>query len=112
MLRGEIGIYTIGSGRVTHTFDKPPIPDEELRPQVAPASMELIQPAEDLETILDQTQDVSKRVQDLMRKIDRLPPGRYEIVIEKPEMRAMDWTARVERLEKIDTFRLSKYNPE
>ena len=65
-----------------------------------------------IEPILEITQDVSARVQELMRKIDRLPPGVYELMIEKQDMRAASWQVNIVRLERIDNFRLSKYIPE
>jgi hypothetical protein len=65
-----------------------------------------------LETVLAETKDVSERIKSLMRKIDRLPPGLYELTIAKAEVRAMDWDITVVRLEPIETFSLSKYQPE
>lgn len=65
-----------------------------------------------IEETLDQTQDVSARVQNLMRAIDRLPAGMYELVLTKPDMRAANWEVNIVRLERIETLRLSKYNPE
>jgi hypothetical protein len=62
-----------------------------------------------VEEIIEVTQDVSLRVQNLMRRIDRLPPGTYELVLEKNEMRAMDWQVSIMRLERIEILRLSKY---
>ena len=65
-----------------------------------------------IEEIIAETQDVSARVAELMRKIDRLPPGNYELSIAKPEIRALDWTINIKRLERIESFRLSRYLPE
>jgi len=65
-----------------------------------------------IELIIAQTQDVSERVKSLMRKIDRLPAGTYELTLAKSEVRAMDWYIDIVRLEKIETFSLSKYQPE
>ena len=67
---------------------------------------------DDLTTTLAQTQDVSPRVQELMRKIDRLPAGTYELTLAKGDVRSMDWHVEIVRLEKIETFSLSKYQPE
>lgn len=56
--------------------------------------------------------DLSPRVVELARKIDRLPPGSYEIEIIKGEVRAQDWKVEIVRTEKIETFTASKYHPE
>lgn len=65
-----------------------------------------------VETAIKQTQDVSARVQELMRKIDRLPAGTYELTIAKPEIRALDWTIDIVRVERIERLQLSKYMAE
>lgn len=65
-----------------------------------------------IQTTITQTQDVSARVQTLMRRIDRLPPGMYELTIVKPETRAADWRIDIVRLERIETLHISKYQPE
>ena len=65
-----------------------------------------------IDTVIMQTQDVSARVKELMRRIDRLPPGTYELTIAKDEIRAMDWVIDIVRLEPIGNFYLSKYQPE
>lgn len=68
-------------------------------------------PAENVDSAIPELQDVSMRVQELMRKIDRLPPGTYELTITKGEIRAMPWDVNISRLERIETLRLSKYLP-
>lgn len=65
-----------------------------------------------IEEIIEKTQDVSARVVELMRKLDRLPAGVYEITIVKSDVRAMAWTGDITRLERIETLRLSKYQAE
>ena len=70
------------------------------------------QPDPTIETTIAETQDVSARVLELMRRVDRLPPGVYELTIEKQDMRAADWQVNIVRLERIENFRLSKYRPE
>jgi hypothetical protein len=59
-----------------------------------------------------QPQDISARVQELARIIDRLPPGKFEITIEKPEVRAADWRVDVVRLEKLQHITLPKIMPD
>ena len=61
---------------------------------------------------IQQAQDVSARVRELMQKIDRLPAGTYELTIVKPEIRAVPWDIDIVRVERIESFRLSKYRPE
>lgn len=39
--------------------------------------------------------DLSPRVVSLARQIDRLPPGRYTIEIEKPEVKPMPWEVQI-----------------
>ena len=56
--------------------------------------------------------DVSPRVVELMRRIDRLPAGSFEITITKPEVRAAEWQIEIVRTEPIMRFALSKYQPE
>ncbi len=65
-----------------------------------------------MESTIAETDDVSERAKDLMRKIDRLPAGTYELTIAKGEVRAMDWYISIVRLERIEEFNLSKYQPE
>lgn len=43
--------------------------------------------------------DLSPRVVELARFIDRLPPGTHLIELEKPEVRALDWNVVVSRKE-------------
>jgi hypothetical protein len=61
---------------------------------------------------LENAGDVSPRVHELMQRIDRLPPGTYEITIEKPEVKAGIWQIEIVRTERIDRLSLSKYAPE
>lgn len=56
--------------------------------------------------------DLSPRVVELMQRLDRLPAGTYHIAVTKPEIRQQDWQVEIVRLEKIQHFRLSKYQPE
>ena len=56
--------------------------------------------------------DLSPRVVQLARMLDRLPPGNYEISLSKQEMRAQDWNVEIVRTERIATVQLPKYNPE
>jgi hypothetical protein len=65
-----------------------------------------------IEEIIASTQDVSARVVELMRKLDRLPAGTYEITIVKSDVRAMAWMGDITRLERIENFRLSRYHAE
>jgi hypothetical protein len=68
---------------------------------------------------LEPAKDVSPRVHELMQRIDRLPPGTYELILVKPEIRAVEWDGRITDKNKdmvIDTFSISKrksnYAPE
>lgn len=61
---------------------------------------------------LENSNDVSPRVHELMQRIDRLPAGKYEITITKPEIRAADWDIEIVRMENIERLQLSKYMPE
>ena len=56
--------------------------------------------------------DLSPRVVQLARMLDRLPPGNYEISLQKQDLRAQDWNVEIVRTEKIATVQLQKYNPE
>lgn len=56
--------------------------------------------------------DLSPRVVQLARMLDRLPPGNYEISLSKQDLRAQDWSVEIVRTEKIATVNLTKYNPE
>jgi hypothetical protein len=67
---------------------------------------------EPLQNPISTVDDVSPRVRELMQRIDRYPPGTYEIRIVKPEMRAAEWDIDIVRLDRIETYRLSKYHPE
>lgn len=64
------------------------------------------------ESVLPELQDVSARVKELVRRIDRLPAGTYELTFTKQDVRAMDWRVDVVRVERIESFSLSKYQPE
>jgi hypothetical protein len=63
-----------------------------------------------------QTQtDVSPRVHELMQRLDRLPPGTYQLIIVKDDIRAMDWSGEILNVQKIERFSVSKsgsYNSE
>jgi len=54
--------------------------------------------------------DASPRVNELMQRLDRLPPGTYQLTIVKNEVRAMDWTGEILQVEykKIEQFYVSK----
>ena len=57
--------------------------------------------------------DVSPRVHELMQRIDRLPPGTYQVIIIKNEVRAMEWNGEIAQV--IERFSVSKggtYRPE
>lgn len=56
-------------------------------------------------------QDLSPRVVELARQIDRLPPGQYEIGISKPDVRAGSWDVEIVRVEKIVSMKLNKHQP-
>lgn len=56
--------------------------------------------------------DLSARVVQLARMIERLPPGNYEISLQKQELKAQDWNVEIVRTEKIANLNLPKYNPE
>jgi len=56
--------------------------------------------------------DLSQRVIALARVIDRLPPGRYVIELEKPDLDAASWKTEIERLEFISRHSITKYLPE
>ncbi len=55
--------------------------------------------------------DLSPRVVQLARMIERLPPGTYEISLEKQELRAQNWNIEIVRTEKISTVSLSRPSP-
>jgi hypothetical protein len=48
--------------------------------------------------------DLSPRVVQLARMIDNLPPGDYEISLQKQDVRAQDWSIEIVRTEKIPFF--------
>ena len=57
--------------------------------------------------------DVSPRVHDLMQRLDRLPPGTYQLTIVKNDVRAMDWSGEIAQV--VERFSVSKaggYRPE
>jgi hypothetical protein len=56
--------------------------------------------------------DLSPRVVQLARMLDRLPPGNYEISLQKQDLRAQDWNVEIVRTEKIVNMSLPKYNQE
>jgi hypothetical protein len=56
--------------------------------------------------------DLSPRVVQLARMIDRLPPGDYDISLQKQEISGQPWSVEIVRTEKISTLSLPKYNPE
>lgn len=55
--------------------------------------------------------DLSPRVVQLARMIERLPPGTYEISLQKQELRTQDWNVEIVRTERISSVNLSKHNP-
>jgi hypothetical protein len=55
--------------------------------------------------------DLSPRVVQLARMIDRLPPGTYEISLQKQELRTQDWSVEIVRTERISTVSLPKQTP-
>jgi len=61
---------------------------------------------------IEPPRDLSPRVVQLARMLDRLPPGNYEISLSKQVLRAQDWNVEIVRTEKIATVNLPKYNPE
>lgn len=70
-----------------HTNDAPP----PINPQQPP-----------------QPSDLSPRVVQLARMIDRLPPGNYDISLVKQDLRAQDWKVEIVRTEKIAEVDLSR----
>jgi hypothetical protein len=56
--------------------------------------------------------DLSARVVQLARMIDRLPPGNYDISLQKQDLNAQAWSVEIVRTEKIANVSLPKYNPE
>ena len=56
--------------------------------------------------------DLSPRVVQLARAIDRLPAGTFEITIHKDDIRSRDWNIEIVRIERLQHFTISKYNPE
>jgi hypothetical protein len=52
--------------------------------------------------------DLSPRVVQLARMIERLPPGSYDISIQKQDLRAQDWKVEIVRTEKIASVDLSR----
>jgi hypothetical protein len=55
--------------------------------------------------------DLSPRVVQLARMIERLPPGNYEISLQKEGLRAQNWNIEIVRTEKISTVSLSRQSP-
>lgn len=55
--------------------------------------------------------NLSSRVVQLAHMIDRLPPGTYEISLEKQDIRAQAWTIEIVRTEKIFMDRPPKQTP-
>jgi len=55
--------------------------------------------------------DLSPRMVQLAREIERLPPGNYEISLQKQELRAQDWSVEIVRTEMILTTKLSRHSP-
>jgi hypothetical protein len=53
-------------------------------------------------------QDLSPRMVELARVLDRLPPGKHIITLEKPEVRAMDWEVCIETVQHNRKMRLTK----
>jgi|WetSurMetagenome_2_1015567.scaffolds.fasta_scaffold123836_2 hypothetical protein len=53
-------------------------------------------------------QDLSPRVVELARVIDRLPPGTSVIVLRKEEVRAMDWSVEVLSVQHSTSMTLPK----
>lgn len=51
--------------------------------------------------------DLSPHVIQLARTIDRLPPGQYEIKIEKQDLRQQDWSFQISRTEIVSSGNLS-----
>jgi hypothetical protein len=45
--------------------------------------------------------DISPRVTSLARVIDRLPPGKYTLSLEKPELPSLSWHVEIVRLETV-----------
>ena len=52
--------------------------------------------------------DLSDRVVQLARMIERLPPGNYEISLKKQELSVQPWNVEIVRTEKISSANLSK----
>lgn len=52
--------------------------------------------------------DASQRAIDLARVIDRLPPGKSVIVIDKPDIRAGEWDVEVFNVHHNRSMRLPK----
>jgi len=55
--------------------------------------------------------DLSPRVVQLARAIERLPPGNYEISLRKQDLSAQDWSVEIVRTERISTMSLSRKTP-
>jgi hypothetical protein len=57
--------------------------------------------------------DVSPRVHELMQRLDRLPPGTYQLIIVKNEVRAMEWSGEIAQvIERFSVSRAGGYRPE
>ena len=53
--------------------------------------------------------DLSQRAVQVAREIDRMPPGTYELTIQKPDVPAAEWSVEIVRVEPLRTMRLSSY---
>lgn len=62
-------------------------------------------------SIIPQT-DLSQRVIQLARAIDRLSPGEYVVRLVKPDMEAASWRVEIDRLDHIQNMAITKYLPE
>lgn len=61
---------------------------------------------------LSQVSSVSQRALSIAMAIDRLPVGyEYNLHIEKPEIRALEWRVEIVREERLQIMRLT-YRPE
>jgi hypothetical protein len=61
---------------------------------------------------LEWPQDLSPRVVDLARIIDRLPEGKHIIEIVKPGVRAQDWHVEISTVQHNRTMTLPKRAPD
>jgi len=61
----------------------------------------------------DPFKDTSPRVHELMQRLDRLPPGTYQLTIVKNSPAAMDWSGEIAQLvERFSVSRSGGYRPE